>query len=144
MSEMTQETAMRILNSRKIIAEAGKYSVKVVNVNLHNEKHIVNFAAMNMYQAKNARTALNEGKIQDSVNSNLTTSVFDGKWVPAKGDVVNIMVEEIKTKKGDMALLVTSMSEVKVSNKIIDFDFSAEAEAGATLVASEVEFQEEK
>ena len=133
MSEaMTKERALQILKSRKIINGVGKYQVKVNSVHPHEDKYIVNIGAMNLYQAKQARTNLTAEKFEDAANSNLSFSVFEGQPCPKKGEIINVFIDEIGLKidgelTGETAFLVSSWIEIAVSTGIASFNFETEA-----------------
>lgn len=142
-TEMTQEIAMRILNGRKIVNKPGKYQVKVVNVVAYEDKYIVNVGAMNVFQAKQAREDLIAGKLQDATNSNLSLSIFEGKKLPMKGEIINVFADNVVLKTKETALLLVSWSEIQVNDEIVNFDFTAKAQAKEELVTEKSEFTAE-
>lgn len=107
--------AVRILNSRKIVKSPGEIkSVKVINVTEWEGKHIVNFQAMADDQAKKALIDFKAGKLQEAVNSNLSTSVLEGQFLPAKGQYVDLTIGYVpnRDKTGEV-LRVIGMSPIK-------------------------------
>ncbi len=120
---MEKSNAIQIINSRKLITEPGKFAVKVTGITPYTRPdtdiltNIVNFAAMTPYQLGEAKRLLREGLFQEATNQNLTSSQRIGQdFQPDKGEIVNIVVDYIKTTSGENALLVVSVSEMKTKN----------------------------
>jgi hypothetical protein len=87
-----------------------------------------------MYQATEAKKAIQAGNYDDAVNkSNLNIGIRSTDFRPAKGELVNIIVEEITTKKGEKALLVTSVSEIQAKTASTKMDFSLEEDLVAEV-----------
>lgn len=106
--------AVRILNSRKVVKSPGEIAgVKVINVTEWEGKHIVNFQAMAEDQAKQALKDFKAGKLQEAVNSNLSTSVLEGQFLPQKNQFVNLTVGYVpnRDKTGEV-LRVIGMSPI--------------------------------
>ena len=143
-TEMTKERALQILNSRKLVNGPGKYQVKVTSVHPYDGKHIVNISAMNMYQAKLAKADYASGEFQKACNSNLSVSVFENQTPPTKGSIIEVFIDSVQTKSGDVALLVTSWNELKVNTEIVNFDFTGEEVGTEEFAASENEFENSK
>ena len=143
-TEMNQERALQILKSRKLVNATGKYQVKVTSVHSYQDKHIVNISAMNMHQANLAKKNLAEGKFQDAANSNLSITVFEGQVPPTKGSIIEVFVDNVKTKSGEVAMLVTSWNELAVNNEIVSFDFEESTEESFSNAESEFEAQSSK
>jgi hypothetical protein len=123
MSEVTKETALRILKSRVKSFDSGKYQVKVTSVNPFEDKHIVNVNAMNRYQAEAAKTHLADGKYQEAINQNLSFNVLaTSERMPVRGEEIYIVTNNVKLKSGETALLVSSWSSLPVSQGQ-SFDF---------------------
>ena len=129
-TEMTKESAVRIMSSRKMITAPGKYHVKVTNDvqaladtgKVHKELSggqmqvsIANFAAFTPYHLKQFKALLQEGDFAGAANNNLTASVRGTDYIPQKGEIVSINVDFIETKDGEQALLVTGYTALPVS-----------------------------
>lgn len=113
--EITRENALSILQSRSVITEAGKYTVKCTNTTPYTrgggqQTTIVNFAAMTNYHADLAKKAFKAGDYDEAINStSITASQLQGQYVPSKGETVDIEVGEHVNKNGDTILVVTSI-----------------------------------
>lgn len=118
MSNLTVDNAVRILESRSLISEPGKYRVKVTNtVPFVREDGtavvICGLSAMTQYHLHQAKQLLAAGNVQKATNQALACSPRVGRdFVPTKGEFVDIIVDFVQTKEGANALLVTSMSPV--------------------------------
>ena len=128
--ELTQDAALRIMASRKLINKPGKYHVRVTNDvqglaelgSVHKELaggsfqiSIANFAAYTPWHLKQFRAAIKEGKFDEAANNNLTASVRDVDFIPQKNEIVEINVDYVTTKSGEEALLVTGYNALPVS-----------------------------
>ena len=142
MSEMTKERSLQILKSRTVVNANGKYQVKVTSVHPHEDKHIVNFAAVAIDQAIAAKEAFGKEDYEAAANSNLSTSIFEGNAVPNKGDFVNIQVAERKLRAGGTGFRVIGWSEIAVSTGVASFSW--EADAAEALVAEPSELEKAK
>jgi len=108
---MTHSDAVGILKSKAVISLAGKYTVKVTNVNPYAKGDtiaIANFNIMNAYQMEEAKGLLREGKFQEATNHGLSLSLRAKDYIPAKGETVDIEVSEVTLKSGEKALLAQS------------------------------------
>lgn len=129
---MEKHEALSILKSRKAITEPGKYRVKCTNVNpfskqLGNGQQVVaiaNFNAMNPYQLEKAKEDLTAGNFNDACNHNLSLSIRSKDYQPQKGEVVDVIIEEIETTSGEKALLITGCTGVKATTSLASVDFS--------------------
>lgn len=116
---LSQEQALQILQSRSLITEAGKYTVKTTSTTPIIRDNgqtvtIVNFSAMTTYHAQKAIEAYNEGKYDDCTNgTSLSASQLEGQFVPSKGETVDIEVGEHVNKDGVTILVVTSIVQRK-------------------------------
>lgn len=132
--QLTKESAAKILNSRKLITAPGKYQVQVTAVTPFERDgqltSIVNLAAMNDYQLGVAREAFKAGNYQEATNTQLSASQRIGKdYIPAKGEIVNITVDNVALKDGGEGLLITSLTEVPVTKATnVNFSFDDEPE----------------
>ena len=143
---MNLQDAVAILGSRITISQAGKYTVKVTNCSdFHKalargaQVAIANFNAMNSYQDGKAREFLQAGDIEGALKQNLSLSIRDTDYRPSKGEIVDIMVEEVQTKDGEVALLVSSLTPIKAqAGKKADFSsFLTEVPAEAPEAGDE-------
>lgn len=113
--EITKEVALNILNSRSLITEAGKYTVKCTSVNAYTREDgfqstIVNFNAMTNYHATLAKKAFKEADYEAAINNtSITASQLNGMFVPQKGETVDVEVGTITNKDGIDILVVTSI-----------------------------------
>ena len=140
MAELTKERAGKILQSRGIITEAGKYTVRVTNCNMLVNPQIrdevttvaiANFGAMNPYQAQQAKKHYSEGNFSAATNQSLSLGIRDNDYLPSKGETVDIMVEYVALKKdgeltGERALLVTSLTPIKAKEVVAKFSLESE------------------
>jgi len=113
--EITKDVALNILQSRSVVAEPGKYTVKVTSVNPFSREdgtntHIVNFNCMTQFQASQATKAYKEGDYEGAINStSMTASQLSGRYVPTKGETVDIEVRTHLNKDGVEILVVDSI-----------------------------------
>lgn len=132
MSNMTKDSAKQILKSRVLISKPGKYAVKVTNVHTFipadgSPREIVNVAAMNPYQLETAIALMKNGDYQAATNQGMSHSPLPGKYVPVKGEVVYVVVEEQTTKAGIKGMFITSLTPMEVSNAAkVSFNFDDE------------------
>lgn len=144
---LNEEKAKGILESRSVISEANKYRVTVKSVQPHlvvrgntTVVAIANFNAMNTYQAENSRKLFAEGDYDGACKKTLSLGIRDKDYMPSKGEIVDIIVEEVDTKEG-LALLVTSMSPVRAVTKLNKFSFGSSSTE--EIVAEEEDFAQE-
>jgi hypothetical protein len=145
---MENSVAIRILKSRVVINAPGKYVVKTNSVSAYEGKFICNFNALNAYQFAKAKALVAEDKLEDACNINLSASLLNGMFVPAKGEQVHINVGYVLTKDGEQALLITGVSAIPVSaattadwgfekaETVIEEPAIVEAEVGETEVVN--------
>lgn len=127
---LDQDGALRIMASRTLINEPGKYHVRVTNdVKALAEKgsvtkalaggavqvSIANLAAVTPYHVQAFKALFQEGEFDEAVNHNLTVSVRNTDYMPQKGETICINVGYVTTKTGEEALMVTSYTQVPVS-----------------------------
>jgi hypothetical protein len=159
MQNLTKENAARIMASRKIITQPGKYHVRVTNDvqylaeqgTVHRELagglfqvSIANFAAATTYHVREFKKAMKEGDFDGAANNNLTASVRENDYIPSKNEVVEINVDFVTTKSGEQALLVTSYNPLPVSagSKLSMDDLLAEDEEERVELKTEEEIAE--
>ena len=129
--------AIKALSNRMIIEGPGKYNVKVTSCGTLKEPKtsadgkykqiaVANFNAINEFQVGKAKALLANGEYTAAYNVALTLSVLEGRFRPVSGELVTIIVDEIVNKDGDLALLVSSMSEIKAISSKKRVDFSLE------------------
>jgi hypothetical protein len=117
---MDQLSASTIIASRSQINNAGKFRVKVTSSTPYfkqsetgsNQVAIVNFNAMTMWHLKEAQALFLEGDFQGATNQALSASIREKDYLPAKGEMVDIMVEEVTTKAGVTGLFVTGITPI--------------------------------
>ena len=140
---MTHSDAVGILKSKSVITLAGKYTVKVTNVNPYAKGEtvaIANFNIMNAYQMEDAKGLLREGKLQEATNNGLSLSLRAKDYIPAKGETVDIEVSEVTLKSGEKALLAQSciQRQATTATKGDWSEFEVEVEAGAEAEAGDL------
>lgn len=124
---MNAQDATKIISSRKQISIPGAYNLKVTSVGMTKDgsKFIANLNGMTPYHYEQAMNLFDEGteeSIQNATNQHLTASLRLTDYLPTKGEVVKVVVEEITTNNGVTGLFVTSLSELKASStKSVDF-----------------------
>lgn len=154
---ITKETALGLINSKLVISSEGKFRVKVTNCNdfyrqgqYSNTVAICNFNAMTPYQRQQAIVAGKEGRYNDAANYNLNLSIREGQYKPAKGEIVDIVVEYVALKDkstglptGEQALLVTSLSPIQAikATKGANVSFDDFDEVSSSVIAPEMEVE---
>lgn len=130
---MKKENAINILKSRKMISKEGKYTLKVTSVTPFHRSNeqgsdqvaIANFNGMAPYHVEAAQTLFAQGDYQEAVNQNLSASIRETDYLPSKGEVVDVIVEQITTNNGVTGLFVTSVipkkAETAPSLNILSF-----------------------
>lgn len=134
---MDKKNAIAILGSRASITKPGKYRVKTSNCgDFHKELAngqqviaIANFSAMTPYQVKKAIEAVKAGEFDKALNNNLSLTIRDNDYRPAKGERVDIDVDYVETKDGEQALLVVGLTPVQAeSTSKLNFESLLEGE----------------
>ena len=136
---MEKDQALKILGSRSQISAPGKYRVKVTNCgdfskDLGNGQSVIaiaNFSAHTPYQVGQAKEDLAAGEFAKALNHNLNLSIRQSDYRPAKGEIVDVIVDYITTKDGEQALLCTSLSPIASTTPSAKADFSEFAEVAA-------------
>jgi hypothetical protein len=136
----TVEDLVKIIESRKLIAQPGAYDLKVTGVTAYNGNHIVNLSAMSNYHVEEARELASEGKFQESANKQFTINVLPNGYLPAKGEIIKCYIDNVKTKSGVEGLFVTSHSELKsiAAGKVV-FNFGTTKSTTETISSSVAE-----
>lgn len=138
MSDFGKVEALRVLKGRKVVNSNGTVTVKVTSVHPHDDKHIVNVNAMNLFGANQAKALLMDGEYVASCNTNLSFNVFEGQTCPDKGQLIDVVIDDIKLKDGSTAKLIAGWSKVAEAT-VSTFSFDdveeeveepAEAESG--------------
>lgn len=116
-NKLTLESAVQIINSRKLIPNVdGYYAVKVGNVTPFEDRFIANFDAMSPYHLDEAKTSLKDGEFDKATNFRFTASLRSKDYIPSKGEILEIYVSEVTTKKGITGRFVTALKEIKAKN----------------------------
>lgn len=170
---MNREVAIRIAKSRTVIGQPGKYRVKVTtqpNLIVTDDistqgpsRFLVNINAMSALQARELKQAIKDADAagatdyQDVLNGKSLVGAlnFSGsngevapEWVPAKGEYVNIVVDNVYSARRDAQVLgVVAVEPVPISTSgtssfSLDDDDEEEAEGavqGAALHTAEVD-----
>ena len=122
MSNLSKKEGMQIIASRLPVHGPGKYQARVTNdvqklaesglvhrdYGTTMQISIANFAAYTQYHLDRAKEFFAVDAIQQGVNQQLTSSVRSTDYIPKKGETVEIIVDFVKLKSGEQALLVTS------------------------------------
>lgn len=111
---LDKKSAIQILNSRVLISTVGKFTVKVTGTQPFMREDgtavtIINFAAMTQYQLGESKKAFAAGDYDAAANFNLSSSQLSGRYVPAKGEIVDVEISEIENKQGVNILVVDSI-----------------------------------
>lgn len=151
--EMTKERAIQILNSRKFVTtehQGSNIQVKVVSEPQAWTRedgtpvHICNFNGMTPYHKDEALKMIKEGDFQGAVNQQLSSGQRDGiDFIPKRGEIVNITVEEQTTSNDITGLFVTSVSPLPAA-KTSKVDFTAMLEGKSSVEAPKEEDVVEK
>lgn len=130
---LDKKSAVQILNSRAVIAAPGKYTVKVTSTTPFIREGvattIVNFAAMTAYQLSKAQEHFAAGEYDEACNLNMSASQLQGRYVPSKGEVVDVEVTEI-TNKEDINILVVDSIVPRQATVAARAKFSFDEEEG--------------
>jgi hypothetical protein len=146
--ELTKESAQNILESRKVIGTTGKYEFKVTNVtpyerdlgNGMKQVAIANLAAMTEYHAEKAVEDFNSGLYQDATNHNMSISVREKDYMPAKGEILECSVIEVFSKNTQQDILVVGGYKGQPIKKATKFSFAdalADARPRVEIVTEE-------
>lgn len=131
---LDKKSAVQILNSRSLIHSAGKFTVKATSVSPFQREdgtlvQIVNFNAMTAYQLGQSKEAFAEGDYDSACNFNMSASQLQGRYVPAKGETVDIEVVDFINKDGVSILVVDSIIPRKATAATrINFSLDEEEE----------------
>lgn len=143
---MEAQAFQRIIGSRTLITAPGRYTVKVSNcgdfvksVNGTNIVAIANFSAMTPYQVEQAKAKYFGGDPAAALNQNLSFTIRDTDYRPAKGERIDIDVDYVTTKSGEKALLVVGLVPIqaKSAGKVNFSAFLTEEEIAEAQAASE-------
>ena len=151
-NKLSKEQAVKIVASKGIISDAGVHRVKCTNVTPYHQDRgngaiqvaIANFNAQTAYHRAAAKTLLMQGDYDDAANQGLSRGILQGQFVPMKGQIVDIVVEEITTNNGVTGLFVTGCSPApvqaptKTSADDLLREINGEAE-GTEIVAEDLE-----
>ncbi len=119
---LTLENVSGIISSRVQIPGDGVYRLKVTNVTFYDGRFIVNFNAMTQYHVEKAMELIEENQLRDAANQSLSANLRATDYIPSKGEVVKVVIEEVTTKKGVTGLFVTGVSEIQAASATkIDF-----------------------
>ena len=129
---MEKERAQQILEARKFVKTTGRHELRVSNVtpferelsNGRKQVAIVNLAAMNPDEANAAMNNFNMGNYQEATNSNMTISVRDIDYLPAKGEILECSVTEAPSKTYGKDILVVSAYKPQPLVKSTNFSFA--------------------
>ena len=151
MSTLNQESAVKILNNKKVISAPGTYELQVSSVTPFtredgNNVTIVNFKAITNghlqgwvdpetgEQVSGIIQLLKEEKFDDACNLGVSSSQRATDFTPSKGEFCKVRMENRTTKSGVTGLFVVAVSPVEIKAAAsMDFGklFATEAEAPA-------------
>ena len=120
--EISREQSLKFITSKSNITAPGVYRVKVTNVHPYTQMlsngvqqvAIANFNAKTAYHEQVAATLFAQGDYAQAANQGLSAKVLEGQFYPMKGQMVDIVVEEITTKNGITGLFVQAMSAAPI------------------------------
>lgn len=145
---LTEDSTKKRLDSLSVIPCGGKYkNIEVTAVteivdSKGRDKKIFNFKAITPFKAKQADGLFNEGKYQEALNCAMSTDYLlpsEGRFHPAKGDIVTLIVEDVpvKDKEGEtfpcIKRVVEQEATVARSAASLFSSFQAKEEAEETL-----------
>lgn len=141
---MDKKSALQILNSRRLVNKVGKITLKCTSTQPFERPDgtmttIVNFNGMTEYQYKKAKELFAAGEYQEATNLNMSASQLSGRFVPSKGETVDVEITEIKNKDGINILVVDSIvpRQAEVAPRINFEDI--DEETGEVVAANPVE-----
>ena len=102
---------------------------------------IANVAAMTEYHAGMARDLFDQGLYQDATNHNMSISVRERDYMPAKGEILECSVIEVWSKNTEQDILVIGSYKGQPIKKGSKFSF---ASSDALLKAQRVEVKAEE
>lgn len=131
---MDRKSASQILNSRKLVSKVGKVTLRVTSVNPFVREDgtattIVNLNGMTPYHLDKAKTAFANGDYEEATNSNISASLLSGRYIPTKGETVDVEIVEIENKEGVNILVVDSIIARQAESAPSISGFMAEEEA---------------
>lgn len=120
--EITREKALTFITSKGTISSPGVYRVKVTNVTPYSrmigdglrQVAIANVNAKTDYHNQVAATLFAQGDYAEAANQGLSKSILEGQFCPMKGQMVDIVVEQITTKNGVTGLFIQDMSPAPI------------------------------
>jgi hypothetical protein len=149
MKTYTVEQAENILNARPEVKSnfAGKVSgIRVLSVSEITDKNgydkcIINLNLSSTYQLDRAFDQLREGDVQGALNSNLTCTFLlpTSRYIPSKGDIVDVIIEQAPRKDGGTFAKPTSVVEMKAQETISKKRSVAVADEAETEEAETIE-----
>lgn len=123
-STLTEDSLKAIISKRQMIIETGvRYQLKVTGANPYVNKAgvpvmIINFAAMTAYHLAEAKKHIAAGDLVSAGNKVVTASPRIGKdYVPTKGEIVDVVFEEVVTKDGEIAIFPVSITPLTKATK---------------------------
>lgn len=141
---MTQEGILKILSSREQFTEPTKRRVRVTGVTRYTGEdgvtvYLTNYAAMAPDGVQKAMEHLELGEFQQAGNTNLVSRQRLTDFIPAKGELVEIVVDWVPSRENPdvKKLRVVSVNPIAVSESAkTDFTamFAAKKPAGEKLV----------
>jgi len=149
MAKLTKEDAMKILASRQVITNPGKYEmVKVTNVSDYfvaerNQVAIANVNLMSKYHYDQAINHFKRGDYDAACNEGMSLSIRESDYKPSKGEYVNVQVIETPNKEGVLSLFIQSITPM-AAKKAMSFNLPAfEDEVNGHVASAEVAVPEE-
>lgn len=142
---LDKKSAVQILNSRKLVTSVGKVTLKATSIQPFQRADgtlvmIVNFNGMTAYQLGKAKELFSQGDYDGACNLNISASQLQGRFVPSKGETVDVEITEIDNKDGVKILVVDSIiPRVAVTAPSVKFSFDDEEELAPANATAEAE-----
>ena len=130
---LDKKSAVQILNSRKLITKVGKVTLRATSVQPFQREDgtlvmIVNFNAMTAYQLTKAKELFADGDFEGACNLNMSASQLQGRYVPSKGETVDVEISEIYSEKAEANILVVDSIIPRVAETAPSVKFSFDDE----------------
>lgn len=118
MANLTKEQAEKIILSKSVIDAPGVYRVKCTNTHPYHrdmkngavQVAIVNFNCVTQYHLDAAVTLFSQGDYDDAANQGMSYSALQDSFIPLKGQMVDVVVEEVTTSNGVTGLFIQSVT----------------------------------
>lgn len=126
--ELTQEVVEKIISAKKEVNGEGYVNLKVNSVHYlpEDDRTIINLAGRTPFHTQEAIRLFGEGDLDAAANQGLSAGLRPTDFIPAKGEIVKCMIEEVTTGNGVTGLFITSVTPLPVMKASKStFSFSA-------------------